>query len=99
MPIEYEQKFFTKKLIYSLTNNIVERLEVSSIERSFDNIIYESKPLNANFDDLPFDGYEILIARLQIYDVNYDIVFRLNNGSSVYIYTNLIKKEFIFVNG
>ena len=75
----------TKQLIYSLTNNIVERLEVSSIERSFDNIIYESKPLNANFDDLPFDGDEILIARLQIYDVNYDIVFRLNNGSSVYV--------------
>ena len=75
----------TKQLIYSLTNNIVEGLKVGSIEQSFDNIIYESNPINANFDDLPFDGDEIFITGLQIYDVNYDIVFRLNNGSSVYV--------------
>ena len=28
-------------------------LRVSSIEQSFDNIIYESNPWNENFDDLP----------------------------------------------
>ena len=43
-------------------NNIVERLKVSSIKRSLDNIIYVSKPQNNDFDDLPFDGDERLIS-------------------------------------
>ena len=37
----------------------------------------------ANFDDLPFDGDERLIARRRISRINDDIVFRLKNGSSV----------------
>ena len=34
--------FFTKLPIYCLTDKIVERLKVSSIERSLDNRIYKS---------------------------------------------------------
>ena len=75
-----------KKLpIYCLTNKIVERLKVSSIERLFNNIIYKSNLQNANFNDLYFDGDERLINGRQIYRINNDIKFKLNNGSSVYV--------------
>ena len=58
-------------------------LKVSSIEQSFDNRIYESNPRNADFDDLPFDCDERFITRQRIYCIIDDIVFRLNNDSSV----------------
>ena len=77
LPIEYEKKLFTKLPIDSLTDNTVERLKVISIERLFDNIIYESDPLNANFYYLPFDCDERLITRRRIYFMNGDIIFRL----------------------
>ena len=37
-------------------------LKVSSIGRSFDNRMYESNHQNSDFDDLPFDGDQMLIS-------------------------------------
>ena len=59
--------FFTKWSIDCLTDDIIERLKVSLIERLFDNIIYESNHKNATFDDLPIYDDEILITRRWIY--------------------------------
>ena len=75
----------TKKTIDCLTDNIVERLKVSLIERSFHNQIYESNTRNSDFYYSTFDGDERLITRRQIYHINDIIVFRLSNGFSVYI--------------
>ena len=44
LPIDYENRLFTKKPIDSLTNNIVERLKVSTLQKLLDNRIYESNP-------------------------------------------------------
>ena len=52
----------TKLPIDSLTDNIVERLKFSLVERSFYNRIYERNPQNSDFVDLPFDGDQRLIA-------------------------------------
>ena len=60
-------------------------LKVSLIGLWFDKRIYESSPQNANFYDLPFDDDERLITRKRIYSIYADIVFRLNNGSIVYV--------------
>ena len=57
-----------------LTNNIVERLKVSPIKRSFDNIIYESNYRKDNFGYLHFDGDQRLITRQRIYLINDYIV-------------------------
>ena len=92
-PIEYEQQLFTKQLIYHLKYNILERLKVSSIKRSFDNIMYKSNSWNADLVDLPFDNDKKLISEYQIYNVNDDIIFRLNNGSIIGTYMNRIKEE------
>ena len=54
--------------------------------------MYESNPLNDDFDDLPFGGDKRLIAGQQIYHVNGDIGFRLNNGSTVDIYESNIRR-------
>ena len=75
--------FFVEVPIYIVTNNIVERLKVSSIKISLDKRLYESNPQNANFDDFPFDGDERLIGRKWIFCINDDIVFRLINSSGV----------------
>ena len=83
LPIEYEQRLFTKLPIYSLTDNLVEKLRCSLIKRSVYNKIYESNSQNSDFDEKPFDGDERLIARRRISRINDDIVFRLKNGSSV----------------
>ena len=83
LPIEYEHMLFTRQPIDNVTDSIVERLKVSSIERSFDKRIYESNPQNSDFDDLSFDGDERLITRRKIYRINDDVVFSLKNGSSV----------------
>ena len=85
LPIEYEKKLFAKRQIDCLTGNILERLKVSLIKRSFDNRIYKTNPRNDDFDYLTFDGDERLITIQQIYCINYDIVFRLNSGLSVYV--------------
>ena len=66
-------------------------MKVSTIKQSLDNIIYESNPQNDNFNYLPFDGDERLIARWQIYRIKDDIIEGLNNGSIVDVYTNLTK--------
>ena len=50
--------------------------------------MYVSNPQNENFDDLPFDGDQMLITRWRMYGVNDDIVERLKNGSIVDVYTN-----------
>ena len=55
----------------------------SLIEQSFYNRMYESNPRNDDFDGLPFDGDERLINRRQLYPLHANIVFSLNNGSSV----------------
>ena len=83
LTIEYEQRLLKKLPINILAKNTVENLKVSSTERSFDNIIYESDPQDSDFDDLPFDGDERLITRQKIYCINDDIIFRLKNGLSV----------------
>ena len=56
-----------------------------SIEWLLDKKIYKSNNWNANFDDLPFDDDESLIARRKLYRINDIIVVSLINGSSVYI--------------
>ena len=61
--IEYKQRLYTKLPIDCLTDNIVERLKVSLIERSLNNRIYGTNPWNADLDYLPFHGNERLIAR------------------------------------
>ena len=66
---------FTQQKIYCLTYNKVEMLKVSSIKWLLDNRRYESNPRNANFDDLPFDGDEILITRGRLFCINDNIVF------------------------
>ena len=71
-------------------------MKVSSINQLFDNIIYESNPQNEYFDDLPFNGDERLIPRWRIYSINDDIVFSFNNGSGVYVKTNLMQEEWNF---
>ena len=68
-------------------------LKVSLIKWSLDNIIYESNPLNANFGYLPFDGSESLIPGWQIYRINDDIVFRLNNDSMIDAVTNRMQDK------
>ena len=60
-------------------------MKVSLIKQFFGNRIYGSNTQNANFDYLPFGGDEMLITRQRLYCINYHIVFRLNNGSSVYV--------------
>ena len=85
MPIEYEQRLFTKLPIDHLTNNILERFKVSLIKQLFDNIIYESNPTNEYFGDFPFDGNERLITIQRRYHIYDDIVLRLNNGLRVYV--------------
>ena len=61
--------------------------------------MYVINPRNANFDDLPFDNYERLINRWQLYCINYNIIFGLINGSSVYVKTNQMweKQKFSLV--
>ena len=76
---------FTKLTIDSLTDNTVEKLKVSSIGKSLDNITYESNPQKANFFDLRFNGDQRLISGWKIYRVYDD---RLKNGSIVDMYTN-----------
>ena len=76
---------FTKLTIDSLTDNTVEKLKVSSIGKSLDNITYESNPQKANFVDLPFDGDQRLLPGWKIYLVHDD---RLKNVSIVDMYTN-----------
>ena len=88
LPIEYEQRVFTKLPIDCSTENTVEMLKVSSIKISFDNWMYVSNHRNANYNDLTFDVYQVLITRRQIYRINDDIVEILNKGSIVDVYTN-----------
>ena len=88
LSIEYELKLFIKRPIDHLTDNIVERLRVSSIELSFDQWMYDSNSWIFDFVELTFDGDQRLIAGWQIYRENGDIVFRLKNGSVIDIYTN-----------
>ena len=80
LPIEYEQRLFTKRPMDSLTNNIVEMLNFSLTKKLFDNWMYEGNSQNANFYYLPIYGDERLIIRQKLYRINYNIVFRLNNG-------------------
>ena len=48
----------------------------------FDNVIYESNPQNVDFDDLPFNDDESWITRRNIFCINDDSIFKLNNGWS-----------------
>ena len=42
--------------------------------------MYEGNSQNANFYYLPIYGDEMLIIGQKLYRINYNIVFRLNNG-------------------
>ena len=75
LPIGYKQILFVERPMYRLTNNNVERLNVSSIKRLVDNRRYKINHRNANFGDLPFDGDEMLIARRRLYRIKQNIVF------------------------
>ena len=88
LPIEYEQRLFTKWPIDGLSDNILERLKVSLTNQLFDNRMYESSPQNSDFVDFNFDGDQRLISGQLIYRVNDDIVLGLNNGLIVDIYIN-----------
>ena len=50
--------------------------------------MYVGNPWNDDFNDLTFDGDQILITRERIYSIHDDIVERLNNGSIVDVYSN-----------
>ena len=63
-------------------------LKVSSTKQLFDNWLYVRNPRNVNYDDLPFDGDEILITREWIDRINDDIIERPNNSSVFDIYMN-----------
>ena len=92
-PFEYEQRLFTKRPIYCLTNSIIERLKFILIVRSFDNRIYEINPQNTNIHDSPFDGYEKFITRLPLYHIHDDIVLSLNNSLIITVYTIQMQEE------
>ena len=77
-----------KKPIDCLTNNIIERLKVGSIETSLDNLMCVSNPRNSTFDELRFHGDERLITRRLMYHINDDILERLNNGLFVGVCMN-----------
>ena len=62
LPFEYEQRFLAKQQIYCLIHNILKQLKFSSIERFFDNQMFENNPQNAKFDCLPFDDDQRFIA-------------------------------------
>ena len=79
---------FTKIPIDGLTDNIAERLNISSIKLSFNNWMYVSNHQNEDFDDLPFDCDQRLITVWRIYHLNDDIVEMLNNGLIVEVYMN-----------
>ena len=83
--MEYEQRFFTQQPTDCLIDNEVERFKLSYIERLFDNRMYEINHWDFDFYYFPFCFNEMLIDRRQIYRINDDIVFRLNNGLSVYV--------------
>ena len=63
---------------------------VSSIERFFDNLMYESNPRNAHFGYFTFYSGKRLIIRRYIYCINNDIVERLKNDLIVGVYINLM---------
>ena len=69
LPIGYKQRLFIEWAIDHLTDNITERLKVSSIVRSLVNRRYKSNLQNDNFDDLPFDVDERLISRRKLYHI------------------------------
>ena len=79
LSFEYDQRLITRLPIYCLNNKILERFKVSSIRRSFDNLNYGINPRNSDFHYLPFDYDQKLITRLQIYNINDNIIERLNN--------------------
>ena len=52
--------------------------------------MYESNPQNADIDDLPFGGDEVLITIQQLYRISDHVVERLGVGLIVEVFTNLI---------
>ena len=75
-PIEYQYRLFSGQTIYHLADNEVEILEVGPIMRSLDKIRYKFNPWYSDFNYLPFDGDERLIARRKLYHINDHIVFK-----------------------
>ena len=65
-------------------------MKVISVEQFLYNRLYTFYPLNANFNDLPFDGFERLIIRRKLYHIYDHIAFRLINGLIVYVKMNRI---------
>ena len=83
--LSIEYKKLKKTPIDCLNGYSVEGLKVSSVKRSLDNRINEINPQNYDFVDLPFDGDEKLLARIWLYSINDDIIFKLINGLSIYV--------------
>ena len=73
-----------------LTDNIIERLKFCLVTILFNNLMYESNPQNADIDDLPFGGDELLITIQQLYRISDHVVERLGVGLIVEVFTNLI---------
>ena len=74
LTFEYEQRLIIKRPTYCLRDIIVEMLKVSLIKLYFDNWVYVSNPINANFGLLPFYGDQRLINVQRMYRVNGDII-------------------------
>ena len=55
LPFDYDKRLIPRQPIDRLTNNIIEWLNNILIKRLFEKVMYLSNPLNAEFDDLPFD--------------------------------------------
>ena len=52
-----------------MVKNKFKEWKVSSIEQSFDNILYDSYPLNDYFDDLPIEYKQRLFTKWSIFFV------------------------------
>ena len=55
LPIEYQQRLLTQQKIDGLIDNKLENLNISLIERLFENIKYGSYPQNSDSEDLPIE--------------------------------------------
>ena len=87
----------TRQPIDSLTDNILERLKVSSIERFFDNLEYVINPWNANVYYLAVHYDQRLINRRSMDRIHDYSVKRLKKVQSLMYIQNECKKNKMLV--
>ena len=87
----------TRRPIYRLNYNIIEILEFSYIEESFDNLNCGSNNRNSDFGDLLFVCDQRFITRRRIYYINYIFVKMLNNISIVEVYCLIDLNKIFFL--